>query len=207
MMGTVEAISEANYVVFVLRRALLGNDGPLSILGCAGPDFVEAFLRSVKARVLERLLPLHGCCRRVLKESGCDVHLGSLEVNNPVYLAALHGHDDCIRTLRRAGCATDLEASHNGWIPAYAAAAFGHEGCLRALLEAGCDLDQGWNRQTPAYIAAVHGHVGCLRVLQEAGCDLQKTDLYGRTPACLALMNGNLDCWRLLTKGEWQGWV
>ena len=196
----VRSISTINYIMFVLRAAFDDDSCSLSIIGRAGPDFVALFLDSIRnSRLLERANTLYtrGCCRRLLSECGCDIHLSSLEIRNPAYLAALHGHDDCLRMLHRVGCAVDVQASHNGWTPAYTAAAFGHEGCLLALQEAGCDLDDGWDDQTPAFIAAVHGYSCCIRVLKEAGCDLEKGGSSG-SPAIAAARNGHLDCLRLL---------
>lgn len=194
-------ISEVNYVVFLLRKAFYDESCALSIIGCAGTDFVEDFLSFVKAGLLRSKITLNtrGCCRRLLRKCGCDIQLSRLEDASPVYLAALFGHVDCLRMLHRIGCAVDRPASHNGWNPAFTAAAFGHEGCLRALWETGCDLDVGWESQTPAFVAAIHGYSKCLRVLQEAGCDLEKGCALG-SPATVAALNGHDDCLRLLTE-------
>jgi ankyrin repeat protein len=89
----------------------------------------------------------------------------------PAHLAALNGHEGCLRALYELGAGVSLSAEDAGKrTPAHDAARKGHEGCLRVLYElgAGATLSaEDANKQTPAHEAAANGHEGCLRVLHE----------------------------------------
>ena len=53
-------------------------------------------------------------------------------------MAALQGHDQCLRVLAELGAGESLSvAMNNGATPAYAAAQNGHDRCLRVLAELG----------------------------------------------------------------------
>ena len=80
----------------------------------------------------------------------------------PASIAAINGHEGCLRMLHELGgaAATSLSSeAQYGMTPAHCAADNGHEGCLRVLHELGGDVaaslsatDQ--NGATPAHIAA-----------------------------------------------------
>ena len=118
----------------------------------------------------------------------------------PAFVAAMKGHDGCLRLLHEFGCdiGKPQGPKRDGRTPAYVAAEYGHEGCLRLLHELDCiDRPQGRKRdgRTPAYAAAENGHEGCLRLLHELGCNMRQARYKkGWTPALVAAFNGHEGC-------------
>eukprot|EP00418_Pyrodinium_bahamense_P062464 CAMPEP_0179085884 /NCGR_PEP_ID=MMETSP0796-20121207/38923_1 /TAXON_ID=73915 /ORGANISM="Pyrodinium bahamense, Strain pbaha01" /LENGTH=133 /DNA_ID=CAMNT_0020783335 /DNA_START=46 /DNA_END=444 /DNA_ORIENTATION=- len=92
----------------------------------------------------------------------------------PLMIAAMHGHEDCLRCLLQRGA--DLDARDGrGWTALMHAAFRGQGPCLRLLAEHGADLDaRDFLGTTAAMRAAMagmeharrKGHVLCMRALQ-----------------------------------------
>ena len=128
-----------------------------------------------------RFLVEAGCCRRsrhCFAEAGATGHPWSADTT---WVAAKHGHLDCLRYAVQAGVLCDGWSYDTTWV----AASHGQLECLRFAVEAGCP----WHPDTTE-AAASHGHLDCLRYAVEAGCSWSA----GTTSA--AARYGHLDCLR-----------
>ena len=108
------------------------------------------------------------------------------------YVAAQHGHDDCVAALLRAGAEIDTPRT-GGATPLYVASAKGHLPVVRTLLAAGASVDaRKDNGATPLLIAAQEGYVHVLLALLRAGADINASIQRGFTPLYKSSQKGHV---------------
>ena len=106
-------------------------------------------------------------------------------------LAAIHGHLDALKLLRKHGANLDATTEYHGHTALMNATSTGNVDCIKALLEWGADKDAAAKRgrDTALHCAARHGQLECARLLVVAGADQAKENSSGETALQLARRN------------------
>jgi len=134
---------------------------------------------------------------RLLVLSG-RVHLDAQtnDGSSALFLAAQHGHVDCVRWLLAAGASSGI-TDNEGRTPAYIAAHEGYSNVLISLLSDNASITKSDRAGlTPLHIACWRGRSSCVSVLINAA----KTDIDARsheqrmTPLFVAAWNNSVTC-------------
>jgi len=122
-----------------------------------------------------------------------DVNIRTKKGKTPAFLAASHGHSECLALLHERNA--DLTTpNQDGHAPIHAAAQEGKLMCLTFLADKVDVNIQSKKGTIPAYFAASNGHLECLVLLHERNADLTIPDQNGYAPVHAAAQGGNLTC-------------
>ena len=118
-------------------------------------------------------------------------------------LAAIRGHLDALKLLRRHGAKITGSDPRNGGTALMAAVAKGKVDCAEALLEWGADKDAAsGNGRTALHFAATSGQLECTQLLVRARADPAKKNNKGKTALELALEKGKAEIAALLEQAD-----
>ena len=107
-------------------------------------------------------------------------------------LAAMKGHLDALKLLRRHGANLDATDPSTGSTALTVAAGNGKADCAEALLEWGADKDAAgkYDGNTALHFAAMMGQLECARLLVRARADRAEKNKQGHTALDLARFEG-----------------
>lgn len=122
-------------------------------------------------------------------------HQRSSDKSTALYLAAYHGHLECVRLLLINKAKVDKTRT-DGSSPLHAAAANGHLDCLNELLRHKAHAGQTNNAgETPLLLATQHGHIACMSSLIQAAPEtINKKCLNGTNPLTAAIAANRNAC-------------
>ncbi len=127
---------------------------------------------------------------KLLLSAGANVNTTNTKNQTPLYLAAEHGHRDCLQLLLTKP-EIDLNRVDNltGSTALCRAAYHAHCDCLKALIvRPGIDINHADNTgATPLHLATARAALDCVRaLLSKPGININQADNKGKTPLSLA---------------------
>jgi len=109
----------------------------------------------------------------------------------PLFLAALWGHTETVRTLLDLGAARTIHSHDYGWTPLHAACFGGHAEVAELLLEDSLLLEvAGHEDHRPLQLAANEGQLQLVEMLLAHGADVMALDCRARTALHCAAYHG-----------------
>ena len=145
----------------------------------------------------------------VLIKIGAKVEGWSSYKNDPLYVAAFNGHQDCVQALLATGVPIITGTKH-GFSALNCAAQNGHVEILQYLLHQGVSVhaESSPFGGTPLLAAARNGQLACMLALLDAGADMNRPDCDGEIALYYAARCGELAALELLLAcgAKVQGW-
>jgi ankyrin repeat protein len=118
----------------------------------------------------------------------------------PLFMAAMQGHADVVKTLTAGGADVDEEGAR-GMSPLCVASLCGRADAVKALLENKANLRlpaDGHKGHQPIHLAAMHGHTSVVEALLDNGARVDEKDFSHRTPLHYAAAEGQAEVAALL---------
>jgi hypothetical protein len=120
--------------------------------------------------------------------------------DNPLHVAAVHGHVTEIRALLTAGASVNVQGVVKE-TPLHDAAINGHVAAIIVLLEGGASVNaQEEDQLTLLHFAALNGHVRAMQPLLVAGASVDAKNKDQLTPLHVAAENGHVPAMHALLK-------
>ena len=147
--------------------------------------------------------------KRYKDDLGSNWHFTGMDSVNklgmsPLHVAAMYGHEACVRMLTAEGANPSQCMPITGETPLMLTTVKNFHSCAKIIIHALCSSETfGLNfmtskRKTALHYAATQGAWECVQLLIKAGAALDIKDCKGYTPLLLAVENGHLGIVKLL---------
>ncbi|XP_077124415.1 ankyrin repeat and SOCS box protein 2 isoform X2 [Ranitomeya variabilis] len=177
-----------------------GDEGALNNLIKSGKRLCEASK--------DGWLPMHEaafygslpCLKLLLKAYPTTIDQRTLQEETALYIAAVHGHLDCIQFLLQSGAEPDI-VNKTRETPLYKACERKNSAAVQLLVDYRADVNhrcnQGW---TALHEAVARNALDIIDILVKGGAKIEAKNCYGTTPLFVAAQSGQLEALRYIVK-------